>query len=137
MTVGRSGPRSRRGFMVVVAMVCVAVVMLMAVASLRLLARERQSLRAQAWELQASALADAAIQRAGAILATQADYAGETWRVAAEQIDGKHPAVVRIAVEAVADRPGERRVRVVADYPDDPMFRARRSLETVLVVGSP
>lgn len=132
MTPRRGSPARRRGFMVIVALVCVAVVALMGLSALRMLVEERRHLRAQAWELQAEWLADAGMQRAEAMLAAGGDYAGETWLVPPEDLGGEHAARVQIAVETIADRAGTRRVRVVADYPDDPRLRARRTLETVV-----
>jgi len=78
------------------------------------------------WAAQAQWLAEAALERAAARLKSSPDYKGETWTIAAEELDGRHAGVVRIEVKPAGDdAAAPRKVRVEADFPDHPTHRAR------------
>jgi hypothetical protein len=62
-------------------------------------------------------------------LSTSGGYAGETWNIPANELNGPAPGVVRIVVETPARQPRRRRVRVEADYPANSDTRARQSKE--------
>ena len=55
-------------------------------------------------------------------------YQGEIWSVTADQLVGRDPATVTIRVEAIPDRPRQRKIVAQADYPKDtPRTSAERA----------
>ena len=86
---------------------------------------ERRAAEAQLWTAQSQWIAEAAVERAAARLTADAKYSGENWAIAAAEMGGKRGARASIHVEGLAGRPDSRLVRVEADYPDDPVHRAR------------
>ncbi len=88
-------------------------------------------------------LAESALGRASARLRESSEYAGETWQLPAEMLDGRNPGVARIRVETIAENDAARTVIVEADFPDDPTHRARHSkrvtvaLENATPTGGP
>ena len=117
-------PKNRRGTILVVILVCFVVASVVFTLLLKSVAAERRAMETRLWSAQAQWLAEAALERAAARLAADANYTGETWTIPAEELDG-NSGVARIRVEAIADRPGHRQVSVEADYPDDPQHRSR------------
>src|SRR5690349_24829298 len=117
-SAGRATPADRRrGIVSVAIIVCLVVLTMICGALLKAGLVERRLIADQERRLQAEWLAESGLQRALARLATSADYAGETWEIAAQELGGTAPAVVRITVERPAAQPVRRRVRVEADYP--------------------
>ena len=125
---------ARRGAVLVVVLVCLAVAAAMFVVLVKLAAAGRQSMQAQCWRMQAQWLAESGLERAAARLAADAKYTNETWTIAAEELGGDAAGVVRIRAEAVADQPNRRLVSVEADYPDDPQHRVRCNKQIVVDV---
>ena len=123
----------RRGAVLVVVLVCLAVAAAMFVVLVKLAATGRQSMQTQCWRMQAQWLAESGLERAAARLAADAKYTNETWTLAAEELGGD-AGVVRIRTEAVADQPNRRLVSVEADYPDDPQHRVRCNKQIVVDV---
>jgi type II secretory pathway component PulK len=117
----------RRGVVLLVGIVCLAVAGALFLSLLRLSIAERHRVDTEGWHLQAAWIAESGIERAAARLQRDADYEGETWRMPAEVLGTEHGAAVRIEVERVADQPQQRTVRVEADYPDPSQRRARYS----------
>jgi hypothetical protein len=117
--------RRRRGAVLIVVLVCFAV----AATLFAVIARQSIAIRdlgdRQLWTVQAQWIAEAAVERAAARLSANANYSGDTWTIPAAELSGRQGGVARIHVEAVAGRPDRRLVRVEADYPDDPVHRAR------------
>jgi hypothetical protein len=116
----------------VVVTIAIFTVVLAAVARLAL--AERRSLENRLWSIQAGWLAESALERAAARLTTTASYRGERWQVAADELDGRHAAVVLITVEPVPGQRDLRLVRAQADYPDHPQQRARQTRQAVVGV---
>lgn len=71
----------RRGGALVIALLSLLVVMLLSAAVLRSLLAARRQARQTAVALQAAWLAEAALDRASAQLASDSNYTGETWQV--------------------------------------------------------
>ncbi len=88
-----------------------------------------REVRIQRYQSQADLLATAGIERAEIQLRQSATYPGETWHIAAAELDGFGSADVRIQVEPQADQPDDLRIVVQADYPSDTEQRARRTRE--------
>ncbi|HVW02804.1 MAG TPA: pilus assembly PilX N-terminal domain-containing protein, partial [Planctomycetaceae bacterium] len=76
-------PASRRGAILVAAMICVLILSLMAAALLRTVSLARQQARSEARRMQAELLADAAIERTVAHLRADAKFTGEKWDISA------------------------------------------------------
>jgi type II secretory pathway pseudopilin PulG len=115
-------------------MVCLAVALAAVLGMLRSAIVEQQQLRTQRQNLQVVRLAEAGVDRAHAQLSRAADYQGETWDVPANELSSIDAAAVTITVKPVADHPDQRSIHVQADYPNDPVRRIRKTLETTLVL---
>jgi len=126
--------RGRRGAVLLVAIVCIAVASVIFLSLLRLSVAERRRVETEAWQVQAAWLAESGIERAAARLAADPEYQGETWALPADLLGGRYDAVVKIRVETIPDDEPRRLVHVEADYPDDPQNRARRSKQVVMEV---
>lgn len=122
---------SRRGVILLVVLVCLAVAAGVFVVLVKQVAAQRHWLQTSQWGVQAQWLAEAGVERAVARLAANADYAGETWNIPAGELAGGQAAVVRIRTETIADQPGRRTIRVEADYPDDAQRRCRKVKQIV------
>lgn len=130
----RSDRIRRRGAVVLMALVCIAVAAVMFMALLRLFVMERGALRTEAWKAQAAWLVESGLERAAARLAADPEYQGETWQIPGDALGGDDSAVVRIEVRTVPEQSDRRLVHVRADYPDDPQHRARESKQLVIEV---
>jgi Tfp pilus assembly protein PilX len=131
---GRRPPRYRRAVVLLVVIVCLGVAAVMFVSVLKLVAVQKRLLEAEWQRAQAGRLAESAIQRAAARLAADPAYAGETWRLSAEELAQPDNGVATIRVESIVGQADHRRVRVEADYPDHPQLRARQEREAILPV---
>ena len=87
---------------------------------------ERQQVRAAERRLQADWLAEAAVNRAAALLDKNSDYAGETWNLSAAELAGSDAAAIEIRVAPVTDRPERRSIQVAADFPADSLQHSSR-----------
>ena len=120
---------NRRGAVLVSVLVCLlVVVMLVGLLVESIIARQRQ-MRAEDQRAQAEWLAESAVERGAALLRKDAQYKGETWNVAPEELGHAKAGVALIRVEPVEDSPGRRKLIVESHYPDDPHQRARATRE--------
>jgi Tfp pilus assembly protein PilV len=119
----------------VLAGMAVATVIFLSV--LKQIAVQRRSVELQARQIQASWLAESAVERARAQLSAKADYRGETWNISAQELGGRAAATIAIRVDDVPGKPDRRTVRVEADYPDDPCQRTRQDREVTIQMPSP
>jgi hypothetical protein len=122
---------SRRGAALIIVIVCVAVASVILASLTRLAMTQHQAARTEHWELQAGWLLESGLDRAAARLAADGNYTGETWRVPAEVFGGEYAAVVKIRVTRPPNAAGGHQVHVVADFPDHPRNRARRSKQLI------
>ncbi|QEH37024.1 hypothetical protein OJF2_56090 [Aquisphaera giovannonii] len=140
----------RRGMTAAAVLVCLVVLTMIAGTLLRIGVVRRDALRTHEREVQAEWLARAGLERGIARLASDAKYAGETWKPSRGDLDlpgdsggrDQPAAVVRITIEPAGDGPGGtkgslRRIAVQADYPPDAPRRARSSLQVSFDPGSP
>ena len=105
--------KKRGGGALVVALVTLAVIMLLSAAVLRsLVAARRQSLQSVK-VLQASWLAESALERATARFAADPAYSGETWEVDLASND-EHSATAVVKIEPPSAAEGIRQVRAAA-----------------------
>lgn len=86
--------------------------------------RTERHLRQTEWLVQAGA------ERAAFRLASDVEYAGEVWSLAADQIDGTNPGVVNISVRR--DSTDRASVRVVAEFPADRVASIRRTRDFLI-----
>jgi len=124
--------RRRRGAVLVMVLVCMMVALVILTSLVKLAAAGRRMTDRQAWQVQASWLAESGLERAAWRLAADADYTGETWTLSADQLAAADAAVVRIEVETIPEQPNRRLVRIRADYPDHPQHRSRQSKQAVV-----
>jgi Tfp pilus assembly protein PilV len=127
-----SARRGKRGVALVVVLIGLAVTTMIFLSILKLMAIERQSVELQVRQMQATWLAESAVERARARLSAQAAYRGETWNLSAQDIGGRDGARIAIRVDDVAGRPDRRLVHIEADYPEDPNGRARQVREVIV-----
>jgi len=125
---------NRRGAAIVCALVCLVMAAALAAVVTRIAVLGWQGARDEGRRAQAAWLVQSGLERAAARLATEPDYAGETWRIPADVLDGRHDAVVLIEVTTAAENPRQRTVRVRADYPDDLVDRIRKSKQLVVTL---
>jgi type II secretory pathway component PulK len=118
--------RWRKGAILIVILLCLAVAAAVSIAVVRQAALQRQAAQLNRRSLQACWLAEAGLERAAARLATDGKYAGETWTVAPAELAADERAVVKIRVETPAGRPERRSLRVEADYADGSGNHARQ-----------
>ncbi len=143
LKLNRPTDRSRRGAVLLLTIVCVAVAMaiLTGLAHIALLrhAAQKNHLRAA----QAACLVESGLERAVARLAADHEYKGETWKIPAAEFNSdasdedEQGALVRIEINVVDGSPEKREIRVTADYPDDSKLRARRSKQTTVTIAKP
>ncbi|MEZ6069523.1 MAG: hypothetical protein R3C10_04440 [Pirellulales bacterium] len=113
----------QRGVALMFVLIAVVVVTALGAALVRAMLIEIRQSRIDEWAVQADWLVTSGAQRAAAQLAADPDYRGETWQIAAAELDGRHAAVVEIAVHRSADvsdgSDATRNVAVTARYPHD------------------
>ena len=118
-TQPRSTRRNRRlGFAAIAVLVCLLAISLIGVGMVQSLIEAHRGGRLAHDRLQSMWLAESGVDRALAQLASNADYEGETWTIAPEQIDMRRGAVVVIRIEATDD--GEREAVVTATLGEGP-----------------
>ena len=122
----------RRGAILVAVLVCLMVVILLAGSLVQAIISRHRQLRIQEHQAQAQWLAESAVERGAARLRAAADYQGETWQAAAEELDADRSGVATIRVEMIEGLPQRRRLVVEAAYPDDPHRRVA-AIRQVLV----
>jgi hypothetical protein len=126
--------RCRNGYVLIVALVCVAVAAAVFTVLLRGVAAEQRLARTGQWQIEAAWLAESGLARAANRLGKDARYAGETWNLSPGALSGPLGAVVRIEIQPVPQHPDRRLVRVEADFPDDPVRRVRQTREATVRV---
>ena len=132
---GSEGQRQagrRRGAVLLVALVAIAIASVIFLSLLRLSVADRRRVETELWAGQAMWLAESGLERAAARLAADAAYEGETWHLPADLLGTLYEGVVKIQVETIPDKPQRRLVHVEADYPDHPQQRARHSKQVVM-----
>lgn len=122
---------SRRGAILVVALVCLVIVMALVGVLLQGTLRARRQLHAERDRRQAELLLQAGLDRAALRAAGQADYSGESWELPAESIAGSGAGLVTIEAARQAES-ALWKIHVVAEYPAGSELSIRRS-RTILV----
>lgn len=116
---------SRRGAIIVIAMISLLLVSAIAVSLVRLALTQQRQVRREQIRLQAEWLAESGLERGAAKLRRDRDYQGEQWQIPAEHLDGRHAALVQIAVQPDEQTGGTTTLNVVATYPEETEHRAQ------------
>lgn len=117
-----------------IVLVGLLVVALIGTAMTRTVLLQRRAMRQAGYEQQAAWLADSAMQRARARLAGDAEYQGETWTVASEELAaGAHG----IAVIRIVTADGAKRIAIEATYPEQRKLRTLQRREQHVKLTSP
>jgi Tfp pilus assembly protein PilX len=128
--------KQRRGVALIGVMIVLVVSSMLVVSWFKTIATQREQMQMAQDRLVAEWLAEGAIDRAAAKLRQAADYHGETWTIAAEEIGVPDGAAVEIHIEPVTDHSDRRTIEVVADYPRDGLHRARLSRRATVVLAA-
>src|SRR5687768_4107906 len=129
---GYKKKHSRRGAVLVAVLVTLMVASMLFAAMLRTSRQEHQLLRDHQRRLQAIELGQAGVERAAAQLAADEAYSAEVWRISAAELGSREDADVKIAAEALADRPQRRRIRVEVSHPPSGERRAQHRREVLI-----
>jgi type II secretory pathway component PulK len=132
-SVNWSHANSRRGAVLIVAMVCLLISSLILGVLLHIGMLHYRQQRAEQERTQAAWLAESAIERAADRLAADRNYAGEAWQLSSTEIGGAFEGKVQITVAAEADN---RVITVAALYPSNSSPFAKVSKQVTLRVKS-
>lgn len=110
-------PKSRSGLALMVMLVALGIVSAICVNLLKISVTERHQARRETLAVQANWLAESGMELAVALLKQDAQRRGTTWKIPAEQLDGRHTAVVSVEVVPVENQPQRRQLTVTAEYP--------------------
>ena len=115
----------RRGAALICVVACLAVATLLLGGMLKATLLTMRQIRTEGRLRQCEWLVQAGAERAAFRLATDVEYSGEVWSLAADEIVGTDPGVVNISV--TRDSTGRASVRVVAEFPADSIESIRRT----------
>lgn len=124
---------ARRGISLLSAMVALIILSFVTSAVIGQIGTRRGRTEDQSRRAQARWLAEGGAERAAARLAADPTYAGETWAIPEEALDGKHAGEVKIAV--APESAGTRRVTVSARYPKDSTISAAYERAWTMTIG--
>jgi type II secretory pathway component PulK len=117
----------RSGAVMVAALICLTLTIVLLGTLLKTATTQRKQTRWETYRLQTDWLAESAIERAAQRLSEDAEYSGETWNIATENLGGRHSATIQIEVETSNDNSSVRTVIVAAKYPADGTQHAKRT----------
>lgn len=115
---------NRRGTVLVIFMVSLAMLSLTAAAMLRVTLLQRSMVQSNELRIQSEWLFQSAVARAASELKSNAEYAGEEWKMTAQSLGQTSGAVANISVDTVDGKTNERRVEITVLYPPDDAQRA-------------
>jgi hypothetical protein len=129
-----SGPSNRRAAVLLVVIVCVAITSLVFITLLQLAVAQEDAIQSDARQLQASWLAESALDRGAAKLRADHAYQGETWNLPGELLSGRDAATAEITIETVPGSSQLRRINVQLDYPADAQLRSRQNRSVIITL---
>jgi hypothetical protein len=118
---------SRRGGIMVIAMVCLVITTLILGSLLKMVTMHHTQMRYEQQRIQADWLAEAGLERAADKLTADPNYSGETWQIPAAEMGGEQGGSVQIAIEPAPGHPDQRIVSVAAIFPTETKRFAKRS----------
>ncbi len=124
--------KARKAAVLAAAVAALAIATIILFGVLKAAVNHQREIRTQRYQLQADVLANAGLNHAMAQLRKTGSYQGETWRLAADELDGSGPAEVSIRVETVSNQPDDLHITAQADYPSDTEHRARKTHATTI-----
>jgi Tfp pilus assembly protein PilX len=127
--------KQRAGFALVGVMIVLVVCSMLVVSWFKTIASQREQMKMAEDRLTAEWLAEGAIDRAAAKFRHSADYRGETWTIAAEELGAQDGAKVEIHIKPVAGHPDRHTIEVEAEYPHNSLHAARVSKQIKLNRG--
>lgn len=116
--------RRRRGTILVVFMISLAMLSLTTAAMVRVALLQRNIVRSNELRVQSEWLFQSAVVHAASQLQANSEYDGEEWEIAADAIGQSLEAVARISVEPSEDQAKGRAVAITVVYPPDDPNRA-------------
>jgi hypothetical protein len=125
-----------QGTVLVAALVALVIVMAMLGVMLQSSLRNRRQLHAERDRRQCELLLQAGVERAAYRLANDAEYQGETWRLAADEITNQGEGEVVITASPMSDEESWR-VHVVAEFPLGSERSIRRSRTCQIIPETP
>ena len=130
-----SRSKRRCGAVLVAALVCLAIIVAMVGSMLLAAINAGRQLHAERDLRQCELLVQAGADRAAYRLATETDYRGETWTLAADKIVGSSDGKLTIEVSTDAGQK-TRQLSIVAEYPAGGETSIRRS-RTISISSRP
>ena len=116
--------RNRKGTVLVIFMISLAMLSMTAAAMLRVTLLQRSMVRNNELRIQSEWLFQSAVVRASSQLKSNAEYSGEEWNISAESLGHTSNAVAKILIETVEGKTNERRASITVIYPPDNTERA-------------
>jgi hypothetical protein len=132
----RNSQARRRGAVLIIALVCLALATVIGGALLRWALMEHKLLRTQEQASQARWLAEAGVERAAAQLGASAEYQGETWEVSAADLPAGEPARIHLHVAPIDGQPRRRSVDVEVEYPFESKSPIRIQKQIIYILPS-
>ncbi len=132
----RSGG-NRNGVAIAIALTALVLASVFLLAVVRTAVGEYREVRDFERQSQAGWLASSGIERARACLAVDPSYSGETWEVAAAEMQASRDARVVIEVQTIAERPAARQVTARSDFPANAHMRSRETRLITLEISEP
>lgn len=118
-----------QGTVLIAALLCLLVVMLLCASIARSMVTRQRVTRLAERQAQCFWLMESAAMRAAVQARSDPAYIGEPWRVSVSLGGRTVQGVADIEVEAAAEDANERRIRIHARWPDDPVERVTRRKE--------
>ena len=116
--------RNRKGTVLVIFMISLAMLSMTAAAMLRVTLLQRSMVRNNELRIQSEWLFQSAVVRASSQLKSNAKYSGEEWNISTESLGQTSSAVAKISIETVEGKTNERQVSITVIYPPDDTERA-------------
>jgi len=127
---------SRRGAIIIFAMLALLVASMLGAALLRTAALSKQQVQREGLQVQATWLADSGVMRGIAQFQSQKGYTGEFWVVPSEQLTGGRSAEVQIRVTPSTTDPTQTVIEARSEYPQGSPTAVRVTRSLTLPVHS-
>ena len=121
----------------IISLVCLSVVLLLSAAIVRNLVFHQRQTRADQQRLQAMWLAESAVDRAYAALRLSPEFTHAVWQVELTGAHGPETGVAEISVESDSSSSRQRRIHIVARWPDDPLHRSVHRKDLIINLPEP
>ena len=122
-----TGKHRRSGAILIFTMMALLVVSMIGASLLRTSIASMRQIHREQQRLQTGWVAEAGCQRAIYRFQTEANYAGETWKIPAEQLQSRSNASVLITVTPDSKPESGQIISVVAEFPEDAVQKVRIS----------